>query len=75
MIKNSELQLVLVTGIMEGYMTMPLQVTLPRDSGGQQALDDTATNILFQEMKLNFKLYLLNDNTVTFTDPCAIVSP
>ena len=75
MIKNSELQLVLATGIMDGYMTMPLQVTLPRNSGGEQALDDTATNILFQEMTLNFKLYLLNDNTVTFTDPCAVVSP
>ena len=35
MIKNSELQLVLVSGIMDGYMTMPLQVTLPRNSGGE----------------------------------------
>ena len=35
MIKNSELQLVLVTGILDGYMTMPLQVTLPRNSGGE----------------------------------------
>lgn len=70
MIKNGELRLVLLCGILEGYTTMPLQTVCPRDSSGNFVFDDTATNIMFYEIKLDFALYLLNDNTVTQTDPC-----
>ena len=75
MIKNGELRLVLLYGMLEGYyMTLPFIGALPRDSGGNPFFADTATNIMFISPGSE-KLYLLNDNTVTNTDPCAAQSP
>ena len=71
MIKNGELRLVLVYGMLEGYTTLSLQIALPRGNDGNAVFDDTATNIGFQTLQNDFRLYLLNDNTVTRTDPCA----
>ena len=76
MIKNGELRLVLAYGMSEGYyMTLPLQIALPRGSDGNAVFDDTATNIMFQIIQSNYVLYLLNDNTVTEIDPCANPNP
>ena len=73
MIKNGELRLMLLYGMLDGYMTMPILGAQPRDSSGNPVFDDTATNIIF--ISFDSKLYLLNDNTVTTTDPCAAQSP
>lgn len=74
MIKNGELQLVLFYGIFEGYTTMPFLVALPINNSGVVS-DDTATAIEFIGFNQNMKLYLLNNNTVTDTDPYATSEP
>ena len=74
MIKNGELRLALLYGMSEGYVIMPLSAVLPRNNSGDGVFDDTATNIMFVSLGSE-KLYLLNNNTVTNTDPCAAQSP
>lgn len=69
MIKNGELRLALLYGMAKGYMTMPFMGATPINSSGP-VFNDTATAIVFQP-SANLKLYLLNDNTVTHTDPFA----
>lgn len=69
LIKNNELRLTVATGLMEGYMMLPMQMAAPFNSNGNFALDDTVTYIAFQEIVMNLSLYLLNDNTITMTDP------
>lgn len=70
MIKNGELRLVLLYGMLEGYMTVPILSAIPINSSGV-VFDDTATAIEFFTFTSSLKLYLLNDNTVTDTDPYA----
>lgn len=70
MIKNGELRLALLYGMLEGYMTMPFLGAIPRNSSGA-AFDDTATAIMFLPLSSELTLYLLNDNTVTNTNPFA----
>lgn len=69
MIKNVELRLALLYGVGEGYMTMPVIGAIPINSSGP-VFNDTATAIVFQ-LSSGPELYLLNDNTVTNTDPFA----
>ena len=69
MIKNGELRLALLYGMAEGYMTMPFADAIPINSSGP-VFNDTATAIVFQPLS-GPGLYLLNDNTVTNTDPFA----
>lgn len=70
MIKNGELRLVLLYGMLEGYVTVPLGMAMPINSSGV-VFDDTATAIEFSTFTSSLKLYLLNDNTVTDTNPYA----
>ena len=69
MIKNGELRLALVYGMLDGYMTIPVIDAIPINSSGP-VFNDTATAIMFH-LSSGPELYLLNDNTVTNTDPFA----
>lgn len=68
MIKNGELRLVLIYGMLESYTTLPMQFAMPMNSSGY-VFDDTATAIMFVSLSIDLELYLLNDNTVTNTNP------
>ena len=72
LIMNNSLHLMVMAGLGEGYMTLPIQVCVPFDSNGEPTFvsGNDASYIMFNEVVINNAgFYMLSDNTITIQAP------
>lgn len=74
LIMNNGLHLIVVAGLGNGYMTLPIQSCVPYDSNGEVIFtsgNDASYIAFIESALLNVTMYMLSDNTITDEAPSA----